>query len=197
MPDKLYIQFKNRKEWRIWLQKNHFKYNEVWLIYYKAKTPVTNISYDDSVEEALCFGWIDSIIKNIDQSKYARKFTPRTNTKKWSALNLKRVKKAIDEGLMNKAGYDKIDSTVYKNILKTNNTNSDRRSGHAEFIVPGYITDFFKKNEPALQNFNKLATSYKKQYVLWITNAKREETINKRMIESASLLKENKKLGLK
>ena len=81
------------KEWREWLEKNYATKQEAWLIYYKKHTGKPIIPYDDAVEEAICFGWIDSIIKRIDDEKYARKFTPRTEDSRWSELNKKRAKK--------------------------------------------------------------------------------------------------------
>ena len=79
--------FKNSCEWREWLQLNHDKESEVWLIYYKKETGEPCIDYEPSVEEALCFGWVDNLIKNLDATKYARKFTPRKDNSKWSEIN--------------------------------------------------------------------------------------------------------------
>src|SRR5918992_6386370 len=103
---KLYVT--NRDEWRAWLEKNHATEREVWLIYYKKHTGKPRIPYDDAVEEALCFGWIDSIVKTLDGDRYMQKFTPRTNVGKWSRLNLERVKKLLHEGRMTEAGRAKL-----------------------------------------------------------------------------------------
>jgi uncharacterized protein YdeI (YjbR/CyaY-like superfamily) len=94
------LVFRTREDWRAWLAKNHDSENEVWLVYYKKVTGKRSITYSDSVEEALCFGWIDSIIKRIDETKYVRKFTPRVDKSNWSALNIKRAEKMIQSGLM-------------------------------------------------------------------------------------------------
>ena len=91
------VYFKDRKEWREWLSKNHNIEAGIWLVYYKKETGRTSIEYDDSVEEALCFGWIDSIIKKIDEEKYVRKFTPRKPNSRWSESNKRRVEKMIKE----------------------------------------------------------------------------------------------------
>jgi uncharacterized protein YdeI (YjbR/CyaY-like superfamily) len=197
MTEQLFLHFTKRKDWRQWLLKNHSKFNEIWLIYFKNKSSVKSITYEDSVDEALCFGWIDSIIKKIDDTKYARKFTPRTNPKKWSDLNIKRVRKLMAEGLMNKAGLDKIDKEVLRKINKTGFSDLSGQKKQAKLEVQKFIINFFEENEPALKNFNKLAATYKRHYVLWITSAKKDDTIRKRLIESVILLKENKKLGLK
>ena len=87
------LTFKNREAWRSWLAGNHDNEQEVWLKYYKKGTGIESIPYEDSVEEALCYGWIDSIIKKIDEECYVRKFTPRKENSKWSAVNVRRVEK--------------------------------------------------------------------------------------------------------
>ncbi|MGB2982026.1 MAG: hypothetical protein WBC77_12350, partial [Candidatus Zixiibacteriota bacterium] len=102
MSKTLYVT--NRDDWRAWLRKNHSSQKEVWLIYYKKHTGKPRIPYDDAVEEALCYGWIDSTIKRIDEEKYAQKFTPRSEKSNWSELNKRRAKKMIREGRMTQAG---------------------------------------------------------------------------------------------
>ncbi|UCC32844.1 MAG: hypothetical protein JSW53_03315, partial [Candidatus Bathyarchaeota archaeon] len=91
MTQKLYVT--NRDEWRSWLEKNHEAEKEVWLIFYKKHVGKPSVPYEDAVEEALCFGWIDSIIKKIDEKKFVRKFTPRKSSSRWSELNRKRAQK--------------------------------------------------------------------------------------------------------
>lgn len=106
----LYIT--NRAEWRRWLEKNYDKAKEIWLIYYKKHTNKPSISYDDAVEEGLCFGWIDSIVKRLDDARYAQKFTPRTNTSKWSEPNKQKVGKLIKQGRMTQIGMTKIKESI-------------------------------------------------------------------------------------
>ena len=106
----LYIT--NRGDWRKWLEKNHNKEKEIWLVYYKSHTGKPTIAYDDSVEEALCFGWIDSIVKRIDDERYAQKFAPRTNTSKWSESNKQRVRKLVKQGRMTQIGMTKIKESI-------------------------------------------------------------------------------------
>jgi len=181
----------SREDWRDWLRRNHYTKKYVWLIYYKKLTGKPSIPYDDSVEEALCFGWIDSIIKKIDNEKFARKFTPRKANSRWSKANKNRARKMIDEGKMTESGLAKIKEA--------------RRSGEwfntvparKELVVPPYMKEALAKNKKALTNFNNLAKSYKRQYVGWITNAKREETRRIRLAEAIRLLKKNEKLGMK
>ena len=192
----LFLHFTNREAWRNWLRENHATQKEVWLIFHKAKTGKPSVAYDDTVEEALCFGWIDSLIKKIDEDKYARKYTPRTNTLKWSPSNIKRIKKLIAEGKMEEVGYSKLDKTIYDPVKNSLIENIPEQKPK-ELNVPDFMITFFGNHPPALQNFNALAPSHKRNYVFWITIAKTEPTIQKRLKEATELLKENKKLGLK
>ncbi|MCX6246626.1 MAG: YdeI/OmpD-associated family protein [Bacteroidetes bacterium] len=190
------IYFNNKESFHCWLQKNHDKSLGVWIVFFKKHVNVECIKYNESLEEALCFGWIDSVIKKIDDDQYARKFTPRTNTSKWSELNKKIVTALIKKGKMTEEGLKKID--IY---LKTGRVDWENKEFEEKEIkeidIPDFIMEEFAKNEPALTNFNNLAQTYKRHYILWITNAKREETIHNRLKESVELLKENQKLGLK
>ena len=95
---------KDRKEWREWLEKNHDKEKEVWLVYYRKSTGKPTVSYNDSVEEALCFGWIDSIEKGVDEERFMSRFTPRKPKSNWSPSNRARAKRLIESGLMTDSG---------------------------------------------------------------------------------------------
>lgn len=99
---------RDQKDWRRWLAKNHNRKQEVWLVYFKPASGRSNIDYETSVEEALCFGWIDSIIQSIDEEKYARKFNPRRSESRWSETNKRRALKVIREGRMTEAGQAKV-----------------------------------------------------------------------------------------
>ncbi|MGD2085491.1 MAG: YdeI/OmpD-associated family protein [Candidatus Aminicenantes bacterium] len=185
------LHVSNREDWRQWLEKNHDKEKEVWLIFYKKRTGKPSIPYDDAVEEALCLGWIDSIIKRIDDEKYARKFTPRKPDSKWSELNKKRVKKMIREGQMTEVGLALIDAAK-----KSGKWGQDI-SHPKEFAIPPEVIQAISANKKAWENFNNLAPSYKKQYIGWITTAKKEETKERRLKEAVEILAQGKKLGLK
>jgi uncharacterized protein YdeI (YjbR/CyaY-like superfamily) len=190
------IPFACEDDFRNWLKTHHDKSPGIWLVFYKKHTGIRSIDYPEALDSALCFGWIDSIIKQIDVSSYARKFTPRINTSKWSEFNKKRVEVLVKNGKMTDIGLMKIDGFI-KTGKVTWSASENANKKTKEFIVPEYIIDEFSKNEPALTNFNNLAITYRRHYVLWITNAKREETIKSRLAEAITLLKENKKLGLK
>jgi len=190
------IHFENKVSFHLWLEKNYEKSNGIWLVFYKKHVDSVCIDYDEALEEALCFGWIDSIVKRIDNDRYVRKFTPRRNISNWSERNKKIVDKLIMEGRMQEAGLNKID--IY---LKTGKVNWKESKSpeltHTQSSVPEFIHKELGKNEKAFKNFENLALSHKKNYIQWITCAKREETKLRRLKESIELLKENKKLGLK
>jgi len=181
----------NRDDWREWLRKNYETKKEVWLVYYKKHTGKPSIPYDDSVEEALCFGWIDNIIKKIDDEKFVRKFTPRKAKSKWSEANKKRARKMMKERKMTEAGLARIrEAEKTREWFKITPARKD-------FIIPKYMKEALAKNKKALDNFNNLARSYKRHYIGWITSAKREETRERRLAEAIRLLEQNEKLGMK
>lgn len=149
------------------------------------------MEYDDAVEEALCFGWIDSIVRTIDENRYAQKFTPRKAKSKWSASNRERFARMVREGKMTSAGLAKAPPPLEDPVAEMAPA---KRVGDA---VPGYIEEALRTNSAAWTNFSHLAPSYRRLYVGWIENAKKEETRRKRLAEAVSLLEQNKKLGLK
>jgi uncharacterized protein YdeI (YjbR/CyaY-like superfamily) len=178
----------SREEWRSWLQKNHDKADVVWLVYYKKHTGKPSINYADSVEEALCFGWIDSIKKSIDVERYAYKFTPRRSKSKWSPLNIKRAKKLIDEGRMTQAGLELFNQKVdYSDEFI-------KARASKELPIPPEIEAALKSNEKVWENFKNLAPGYRKQYIGWLVTAKKPETRERRLKQAIQLLSENKKL---
>jgi uncharacterized protein YdeI (YjbR/CyaY-like superfamily) len=191
-----YIHFEGRENFRSWLLKYHETSPGIWMIFYKKHVKIDCIKYDEALEEALCFGWIDSLIKKTDDDSYARKFTPRTNTKKWSEINKKKVVELVRSGKMTRAGLLKTPGNIMKGEIDIPASDIDKKKENT-IEVPDFIVDELARNEPALKNFNNLASTYRKHYILWITNAKKEETVRRRLEESISLLKENKKLGLK
>jgi len=189
MTDELYVS--NRNDWRAWLRGNHCTKKEVWLIYYKKHIGRPSILYEDSVEEALCFGWVDSIIKRIDEERCARKFTPRTSRSMWSETNKRRAEKMIREGRMVEAGLARV--TEAKDNGQWFRTPALRK----ELVVPSYLKEALTKNSKASDNFSKLSNGYKRQFVDWIDSAKKEETRRKRVEEAVKRLEQNQKLGMK
>lgn len=113
----------NRDEWRAWLSENHGSEKEIWLVYYKKHTRKPTIPYDDAVEEALCFGWIDGIEKRMDEERYAQRFTPRKAKSNWSESNKRRVKKLLEQGKMTEAGL----ATINKQVLETEEASGSKQ----------------------------------------------------------------------
>jgi uncharacterized protein YdeI (YjbR/CyaY-like superfamily) len=154
-------------------------------VFYKTHTGVKSIQYEDTVREALCFGWIDSLIKRLDNDRYALKVTPRQPTSKWSDSNLKRWTELEAAGLLTSAGLA---------APPTNNTYAPRP------VIPDlpvYIAKALKANSKAGAFFLQLAPTYRRNFVVWIHTAKRAETRERRIRESIALLVAGKKLGLK
>ena len=186
------IEFKNPSEWQAWLSENHDKENEIWLIFHKKATGIPCIEYKDSLDEALCFGWVDSLIKKIDEEKYARKFTPRKDNSKWSLVNKKRVEELIQDGRMTEHGLKKVNAAK-----QSGNWDSPTQKPKFDLTMPPEFIEALQNNPQAETTFNNLTSSQQKQYLLWIVTAKRPETRDKRIKESIQLLAEGKKLGLK
>jgi uncharacterized protein YdeI (YjbR/CyaY-like superfamily) len=186
---KLYVT--SRDQWRTWLEKNHDAKKEVWLIYYKKHTAKPTLSYDEAVEEALCFGWIDSVIQRIDDQMYARKFTPRKNKSKWSELNIKRARKMIREGRMTEA-----ELVRFGEIEGKNKSGPKAEPSKNKLVIPLDLKEALSTNAKAWDNFNNFAPSYKKLYVRWIKDAKREETRKKRIKQTIRWAAQNKKPGI-
>ena len=170
-----------REEWRAWLTTHYQAETEVWLIYYKKHTGRPRISYDESVEEALCFGWIDSIAKRMDDEKFAQKFTPRRDWTNWSALNKRRLRKLIREGRMTDAGLAKIDAAMLGEEAP-----AKENKGDAE--IPRFVKQALMANAKAWANFRNLTPSRRQAYIRLIMDAKREETRERRLREAVSLL---------
>jgi uncharacterized protein YdeI (YjbR/CyaY-like superfamily) len=183
----------SREAWHAWLARHHASEKEVWLVFPKAATGRKSISYEDAVEEALCHGWIDSLIKRIDDKTYARKFTPRTNNLNWSELNKRRIAKLIQEGRMTDVGMAKVS---YANPERSP-AKSKRTPKRKTLAPPAFMKQALRATGKAWANFNRLAPSHQRAYVGWITFARREETRRKRLSEAIQMLTENKKLGLR
>lgn len=184
--DRETLDVKTRQQWRTWLHEHHGTVPEIWLVFHKQHTGKKSIGYQDALEEALCYGWIDSLIKRLDDDRYARKFTPRKADSKWSTVNRRLYAKLKKEGRLAAPGRKRPPTT---------------RSGdaphHGLSAIPPDIVKRIKAHAEAWGHFEKLAPSYQRIYAGWILSAKREETREKRLGEAVRLLAEGKKLGLK
>lgn len=185
----LYV--KSLSEWRTWLQENRETSPGVWLVFYKKESGKPSMTYEDAIEEALCHGWIDSIIKKVDEECYLRKFTQRKDDSNWSDLNKKRVEKLILANRMTDYGLTKVEIAKKTGIWNKPDQPRPQFEMHEEFQTA------LDHHPEAKENFNSLNKADRQQYIYWVASAKREETREKRIKESLELLQKGQKLGLK
>lgn len=185
------MYFHKLSEWKNWLSFHHDKSEGIWMVYYNKQSGKPSIDYKDALDEALCWGWIDSVIKKIDDEKYVRKFTPRNDSSKWSEVNKKRAEVLIKEKRMTQYGMSKIIAA------KKNETwfKSDRPQLKYEITIE--FEEALAKSKKAKEFFDGLSKTNQQQFLGWIESAKQPETRKKRIKESVSLLSEGKKLGLR
>ncbi len=188
ITETLYV--KTREEWRTWLQVNYSSKQEIWLIYYKKHTGKARIPYGDAVEEALCYGWIDSIVKRVDDEIYVQKFSPRKPKSVWSVLNKDRVEKMIKAGSMTPAGLVKVEEA------KKNGKWEESYSRKGDVEIPQDLTNALEADRNANKNFVNFANSYKKMYVNWVNAAKKEETRQRRILKVIERASRNLKPGM-
>jgi len=186
------LELNTREAWRAWLTENHDQVEEIWLVYYKKETGIPTLDYGETRDEALCFGWVDSLIKKIDDTKYTRKFTPRKDSSKWSKVNKARVETLIKEGLMTEHGLKKVDAAK-----RSGSWANPVEKPSMDFKMPADFAQALKDHPQAENTYNNLSPSHQKQYLGWIVTAKRPETRQKRINEAVKLLVQGKRLGLK
>lgn len=174
------------EQWRKWLADHHASESEVWLVFHKRHSGRASIAYEDAVDEALCFGWIDSLIKRLDDARYARKFTPRKPDSKWSTANRKRYAQLKASGRLMPAGVSRAPTARSYDAPRPSSSK-----------VPQYIQAALRRRPTAWSYFESLAPSYRRMYIGWIDSAKQQETKMSRLQEAISLLSAGKKLGLK
>lgn len=175
---------KSSKEWRKWLGKNGEKEKSVWLIIYKKESGVPSITYKEAVDDAICFGWIDSKPNLRDEKSYYQFFAQRNPKSKWSKVNKERVTRLIKEGKMHRTGLASIE------LAKQNGTWTALDEVDNS-IVPDDLQKALNKNKEAFKNFNAFPKSSKKIILEWIANAKKEETRSNRIKETVTLAEKN------
>jgi len=169
---------KDKLAWRNWLKKNHLQMDSVWLTFYKKSSQQFNLNWSDAVDQALCYGWIDSTKKSIDSEKYVQYFSKRKPKSNWSKINKEKVKFLIDQGLMQEAGYKSIELA--------------KRNGSWTFLdavealqIPFDLQEEFKRNKGSAEYLESLSKSAKKILLYWVISAKRDETRKNRVSEVA------------
>lgn len=181
------LDVRTRRQWRRWLAAHHATVSGVWLVFHRQHTGVACLGYDDAVEEALCHGWVDSIIKRLDDERYVRKFTPRRAGSVWSAVNRRRYADLARRGLLAEPGRQRAPTGARRPPADTL-----RSVG-----LPAYVRRGLMAEPGAWRVFQELAPSYRRRYVGWIHSARLEETRLRRLREVVRVLAAGKKLGMK
>lgn len=185
------LEVRTRAEWRRWLARHHAEASEVWLVFHKVHAAGPALSYDESVEEALCFGWIDSLVRRLDESRYARKFTPRKPGSRWSISNRARAERMIGAGLMKPPGLALVEHA------KRSGEWSRADAAPADASMAGELLEALAGNAGASANFDRLPPSLRKRYAAWVGSGKRADTRVRRSRELVEVLARGERLGLK
>ena len=179
-------------EWQQWLEKNHRESDGVWLVFRKKGSGPVPFDYSMALDEELCYGWVDSLLKTLNDQEYMRKFTPRKETSTWSVHNKKRVTRLITEGRMAPYGMEKVraarENGMWDKEVKPPEVNEE---------IPGALLQAFTDHPRARQHYFNLSRSHQREFNIWINMARRAETIYSRVEESIRLLEKGEKLGLK
>ena len=182
--EKPQLYFKTDAEWRTWLQENHTQDNGVYLILYKVENKEPSMRWEEAVKVALCYGWIDSTVKSLGDGKRQQYFCKRKPKSVWSALNKKYIEELSSKNLIHTSGWKSIE------------TAKENRSWIAlddvdNLVIPKELQLAFDKNAIAFTNYQNFAASYKKGYLYWLNQAKREATQQKRIAEIMNLCEKN------
>lgn len=181
------LEFRSAAEWRAWLAANHASSPGVWFVFHKAHTGEATIRYDEAVEEALCFGWIDSLAKRWDEERYLQKFTPRRDGSRWSESNLERIRRLIRAGRMTPAG-----------MIHTAGAETRKALGpQVSEEVPRELKSAMRNEARTRARFEALPPGYRKTCMRWINSARRPETRARRIAEFLERTKRGERIGLK
>lgn len=180
---------KTPDDWRDWLDEHHASESEIWLVHYKQGTGGASLPHEDALDEALCFGWVDSLVRRLDDRRYAVKFTPRRRDSRWSDKNRKRYEELKAAGRLKAAGIARPPAD------RGSAPRPPRRVLPAK--LPSYIQNALNKHPAALRHFQALPPEQRRRYFAWIDSAKREDTKLRRLKEAIGLLTAGKVLGLK
>lgn len=184
MEEQDHLYFKNAAAWREWLHENHHSAKRVYLIFYRVDSPMESMRWEEAVQVAICYGWIDSTVKRLDDERRRQMFTPRKDKSVWSKLNKTYIEKLIADNLMHESGLRKIE------IAKQNGS-WESLDQVENGVIPEDLACAFEQNPKALENYNKFSPSYRKSYLYWLSQAKREATRKARIAEIISLCEQN------
>jgi len=183
------LDFKSFKEWHDWLVRNHNFEAQAWVLIRKKNSKQTGLRYEESLEEALCFGWIDGKMQSIDKDTFILRYTPRKSGSVWSRRNREKAERLIAQGKMTESGLAKIDEAKENGFWDSAYINLMRD------VTPADLESALKENPTAWSNFNAFANSYRNIYIGWINTARTEQTRNKRINEVVKRSILNKKPG--
>ncbi len=170
-------EFRSRNEWRMWLEENHSSEREVWAIIYKKKSGKIGLRYQEAVEEAICFGWIDSKMQSVDDFRFRLRFSPRKRNSIWSKNNKELAETMIRLGKMKRAGFETVDEA------KRNGKWGSAYSSKVPLKIPQDLLEALKENRLAWKNFDESSNSTKLRYIYWIESARKNETRRKRITD--------------
>ncbi len=176
--------FKNPQEWRLWLHENHDKSKGVDLVFYKVSSDFESMRWEEAVQVAICYGWIDSTVRKIDEERRKQTFTPRKDKSVWSKVNKTYIEQLTKDGLMHESGLKKIATAKQNGSWES----LDRVENHT---LPLDLETAFKKNKKAKENFYNFSPSYRKSYLYWLNQAKRKETRAARIETIVALCEKN------
>jgi uncharacterized protein YdeI (YjbR/CyaY-like superfamily) len=185
------LYFRNRDEWRTWLEGNSQTSDGIWMRNYKKHTGRECVPYPDAVEEALCFGWIDGKIKRINDEYFVRYYTPRRPGSRWSKYNIERVEKLKKEGMMTPVGLE-----AFNMIFKNPKLIYDNGPRKGEPEIPEELLAALKSNKIAFENFMKFSQSARRLYIEWYKYAKQDKTRLGRIKKIIRFSEENRRPGM-
>ncbi|WP_298423748.1 YdeI/OmpD-associated family protein [uncultured Kordia sp.] len=186
MTEREELYFKNDVEWRAWLEKNHDTSTGIYLIFYKVSSKKESMRWEEAVKVALCFGWIDSTVKRLDEERRRQYFCPRKPKSVWSKVNKTYIVELIAENKMHESG-------SLKMIAAIKDGSWTALDDVENLVIPKNLQQAFDQNPKAFQNYQNFSPSYKKGYLYWLNQAKREITREKRITEIIRLCHKNVK----
>jgi len=184
LEEKEHLYFKNAQEWREWLHDNHDMSQGVYLIFYRVNSTYESMRWEEAVQVAICYGWIDSTVKKLDDERRRQMFTPRKDKSVWSKLNKTYIEKLIADDLMHESGLRKI-------AIAKQNGSWVSLDDLEDLVVPKDLEEAFNTNPTAFNHYNNFSKTYRKNYLYWLNQAKREATRKARIVEIITLCEQN------
>ncbi len=184
MEDQNHLYFKNAQEWREWLHENHTSVTKASLIFYKVSSKNESMRWEEAVQVAICYGWIDSTVRKLDEERRTQMYTPRKDKSVWSKVNKNYIEKLIADNLMHESGLRKIETAKKNGSWESLDTVENLE-------IPNDLEIAFHQNKTAFENYQNFSPSYRKSYLYWLNQAKREETRTTRIVEIIRLCEQN------